>query len=237
VKAKVAKKLVSSLAVSSVLVSVFAACDLGLTPYVAPNDSGIDTLVDTGTVDTGATVVDAGSDAADASDGATGPRVVFVTSTTTAGTFVGQAGADRLCQTAATQAKLPGQFVAWISELQPSRPAIDHIPDVGPWYLADRRTLVFASKASITAFPLVQIDMDETGKTLVVSGQDPGNVWTGTQSDGRPNGSPVTTTCFDWTQGLDHAYVGSAKSNTMTWTQLQSLDTCTNLNHLYCFQQ
>ena len=238
-KAKVAKKLVSSLAASAVLVSAFAACDLGLTPYVATTDAGPETIVDSGNnvIDTGA--VDAGSDSGDAGDASTGPKRIFVTSTRLNSTFgnqPGQAGADGVCNTLATAAKLNGRFVAWISETG-NKDAIDHLTDVGPWYLVDRKTLIFATKAATLVGPITKINLDENGAAVANSER----VWTGTLATGRVAGGS-NLTCADWTT-IGFAGNASGVSGTILndrsgdWTQAVSEPCFSGDNHLYCFEQ
>jgi len=239
VKAKLAKKLVSSLAASAVLVSVFAACDLGLTPYVAAADSGPQTIVDAGNtvIDTG--TVDSGSDAGDGGDAGTGPKRVFITSTTFGGDFGGQhgqAGADAICQGLATARFGASRFVAWISESVGAKDAIDHLADVGPWYLTDRRTLIFANKAAIVTGPLRGINLDETGANVSTADR----VWTGTLLSGRVGGAS-NATCTDWTiTGIAANTTGIsgtvASERTGDWTQAFS-EQCFNRNHIYCFEQ
>ncbi len=73
---------------------------------------------------------------------------VFVTATTYApqslgGGATGFAGADGFGANAAAAASLGGKWVAWLSTS--STDAIDRVTGDGPWYLVDRKTLVFCA--------------------------------------------------------------------------------------------
>lgn len=240
---RLAKKVLSSVAVSAAILSALAACDLGLAPFEPQADAGPITPFDSGgpivpSVDSGA--VDAGSDAADGG----GIKRVFVTSQRVAGDFNGkrgQAGADNICQTLASGAKLGGKFVAYVSET--TKPAIDHLVDVGPWYLVDRRTLVFPNKLAIASGPpMRKIDRDENGNEpsdpLLVQSR----VWTGTLTNGAPAGAAGTAAnfmCSDWQVAVQgqNGTAGEWDSNDrVAWVQGRN-PSCSDLNRLYCFEQ
>lgn len=237
-----ANKVLLSVAVSAATLSALAACDLGLAPFEPQVDAGPTVPFDSGPVivpvEAGPT--DAGSDASDGG----GLKRVFVTSQRVAGDFNGQrgqAGADNICQTLASTAKLGGRFVAYVSET--TKPAIDHLADVGPWYLVDRKNVVFANKAAIIGGPPSRkIDRDEGGNEpsdpLLVTSR----VWTGTLTNGTPAGAAGTAQnfmCSDWQVAVagQSGTVGDWDSNDrVNWIQSRNAS-CNDLNRLYCFEQ
>jgi hypothetical protein len=190
-------------------------------------------------------VEDAASGADSASDGSsddgtvTQRKRVFVTSATFPGHLDpagpglnGATDGDHLCQNAATQAGLGGQWRAWLQDASgtPRIAAADRLQDASPWYLVDRTTQVFATKAGLAMAPQHAIDITEKGAP-VATGEV---VWTGTDS----NGMPDYNCCANWLllQANFNAVVGDAHSTT-EWTQTSSLSACDAFHHLYCFEQ
>jgi hypothetical protein len=143
----------------------------------------------------------------------------------------GLAGGDKLCQNAADAATLGGTFKAWLSTSTTN--AIDRIANVGPWYLVDRCTQVFANKASITANgPQVAIRSTADGSLA-----PPYDIWTGTL----PSGVKDSWTCNDWTSGAPFSYLGSTGvgSNFLfagSWTTVSTAK-CDSNRLLICFEQ
>ena len=143
----------------------------------------------------------------------------------------GADGADQLCTTAASDAGLGGLWRAWVSTSGGSS-AGARLADVGPWYLLDQSTLVFANKAAMAPAPVHAIDMDETGTPVV--GNYP--VWTGTQKSGQVM---ANATCMDWTSNDsgDLAVEGQAGATGSAWTNDGTVPTCDNGAALCCFEQ
>ena len=177
-------------------------------------------------------VPDAGADAGDAgivrkrvfvtSQGWTGDLKTAGNSTTT-----GLAGADKLCQGAATAAGLGGgPWIAWLSDTNTN--AINRIADVGPWYLLDGR-MVFANKAGLTGNPMVRLNVNENGNANSVLFP-----WTGTNA----NGTKAATNCNNWTNGTAgmQGECGNTGSTTATWTAGGPLP-CFIQYNLFCFEQ
>lgn len=219
----------ATLTITSALVTV--ACDLGLTPYVEPIEGGIVYVPPDATKDSeGETLMDAGTDSAtvDASDGSSGGKKrVFVTSTIMAGNLGGIVGANNVCTQRALAGKLDGVFVAWISVA--GDPIINRLLDVGPWYLPDRKTLVFNDKASIIAGPLVPIDKDESNAQV----QAPDLAWTGTTNVG----AVAAQNCNNFTNNnVQNGTVGQPSKKTAEWTQANN-QICASQLHIYCFEQ
>jgi hypothetical protein len=162
---------------------------------------------------------------------------VFVTSLATSGDLKtngnaasGLAGGDKLCQNAADAASLGGTFKAWLSSSTTN--AIDRIANVGPWYLPDRCTLVFANKAAITSTgPQADIAVTADGAAA-----PPLDLWTGTL----PSGVKDSFTCNDWTNGtFQHEGTAGVGSNDLfagSWTEV-STPTCDSGFVLICFEE
>lgn len=161
---------------------------------------------------------------------------VFITSATYSGDLAtegggtsGLDGADKLCAQAAATTMLGGTWKAWLST--GAVDAIDRISDVGAWYLIDRKTMVFAIKASLThTTPLSPIAMDETGASNKYR-----DVWTGTTSAGRVNAG---FDCSSWTRGTalgPEGEIGAPYIDQM-WTEGPTHD-CSMAASLYCFEQ
>jgi hypothetical protein len=161
--------------------------------------------------------------------------------TLASGQTTGLASGDTYCSRAAQAAGLGGTFVAWLSDTQTD--AITRVADASPWYLVDRATMVFPSKAELATVPMVPIVMDEAG------GHTEGDVWTGTLyggTEGCTQGSGVNC-CADWMLGgasSDEAVIGLS-ATTQGWTSGSSLPLepasrfggCGGARHLYCFEQ
>jgi hypothetical protein len=191
---------------------------------MAPNGSG---SVD---VDIG------GPDAADAStsDASVAAKTVFVTSHTWSGDFGGLAQADALCNAAATAAKLPGRFHAWLSDS--THDAKDHIAGNGPWYLpalsgsdASARVLVATDKLELTRGTLAhEIDIDESGRAANTS------AWTGSD----PAGLRTHVDCTGWTAGSGavSGTGGYSMKESGQWSYNASAG-CVSLLSLYCFEE
>lgn len=139
----------------------------------------------------------------------------------------GLVGGDRKCDQAAQQSGLEGSWRVWLSA--GGVDAIDRLVDVGPWYLVDRQTLVFADRAQLTTGPSAPITMTHSGETIPSS-----PVWTGTAADG----TGVPDDCSDWTadQAQLRGLVGTSGSTGVAWTASAS-ETCGLYAYLYCFEQ
>lgn len=142
----------------------------------------------------------------------------------------GLAGADALCQTAATGADLGGTWKAFISSSDQS--AIDRIADVGPWFDLKGRK-VFNNKANLATTPLGNLMFDENGR------EGSREVWTGSN----PGGLSSEHTCNDWTgdRGDSSTAYGTVGSPTRVgdWLRrpMAPESKCTSSLRLYCFEQ
>jgi hypothetical protein len=153
-----------------------------------------------------------------------GPLVFTTKGTYTSGTeFTNVNGADALCATEGLA--LPGTYVAWISE--DGQPAIDRIPDGGPWYQPGDSRPTFTTKASITLVgPAVPIDRGPDA--MPVSGL----VFTGTNDDG----TPTTVDCDDWKGGAQLGTFGYLNNAFSGWSNSADVPCDSVMAHFYCFQ-
>jgi hypothetical protein len=184
-----------------------------------------DVLEEGGSLD-GGPPVDGEADASDA-----GVARVFATATgylakSLGGGATGFAGGDGFCASAAEAGGLGGTWVAWLSTSRTN--AIDRVTGAGPWYLVDRKTLVFLNKAALATVPRVGIAMNE----LAVEGPTSRQVWTGTSNGGIA--SPLT--CDDWSNGTNtgRGMTGNAGGKN-DWTTLFE-EPCDRERSLYCFE-
>lgn len=162
----------------------------------------------------------------DASSPANGGKRVFITSTTYDGAFGGLEGGDDLCHLAAKAAGVDGTWKAWLSDS--TTDAIDRIVDVSPWYLMDRKTKVFANKASLMTTALHGIDQDELGRFQALV-----TAWTGTD-----HGRATADTCLGWTTNEFTAPspVGTTV-RAWDWKTSNGSDICSVEHALVCFEQ
>jgi hypothetical protein len=244
---------VGILAATVTTMAALSACNLELQPYVAPEDDDGDdpsSRSDSGgggggggsrpadgnaPVDGSGTQNDAstssGSGPTDGGDAGLVGKRIFVTSKTINGNLGAQTGADSQCQTLANGAGLGGKFIAWLSTgsgFGPASPAIGRIQDVGPWFLVDRRTRVFANKAALTSGTAeAPINRDEKGVQVAV-----GSVWTGTQT----NGTAAAQTCSNFQSTFSSGLVGRSDLANSNWTAAGLLD-CDLPARLYCIEQ
>ncbi|MEL6343989.1 MAG: hypothetical protein AAFV53_12795 [Myxococcota bacterium] len=155
----------------------------------------------------------------------------------------GLAGADALCQVHADLAELGGTWKAWLSSTRESpdddaHDAIDRIADVGPWYLADRCTVVAASRTSLTINGLeAPIRLDENEVALA---DEDTEVWTGTNRFGRDDTFTNNSVCQRWTTNdtSSKAVYGSPylEWDNEGWTNFDRA-TCTVEKRLLCMEQ
>jgi hypothetical protein len=156
-------------------------------------------------------------------------KYVFVTEGTIDATFGGAMHADDKCTALALNAKLGGQWWAWVSDAQVSPATRFNPPPAGPFRKLNDH-IVANDWAQLTSGMLMEgIDITEK-KTMLLQGE----VWTGT----KPSGVNGTATCNDWmingstqTMGL----VGLSGAIDANWTAAKS-EMCTVGAHLYCFQ-
>jgi len=169
--------------------------------------------------------------------GSSEPRTMFVTADGFTGDFRTQGlgtdgidGADALCAFKASNAGLPGTYLAWMSSAPTN--AIDRMADGGPWLRTDGAR-AFADRAALAGVPEVLVNFDEHAQMLAPA---PDNfVWTGTHT----GGTASQRDCDHWTNGTGgiNGEFGQA-DNLAQWTESSATATgCLPRFRLYCFEQ
>jgi hypothetical protein len=150
---------------------------------------------------------------------------VFVTSTArTVSTFGGLAGADAWCNELATDAALPGDYVAWLSTVDVN--AIDRLGGAEGWARVDGLPFARSVNAIVSAEHLFPIRLDEQGQDRLGA-----NVVTATAADGTYFGP---TDCDGWTSAVGDARRGSSDALGDVFTT--SFDgSCDASLRIYCF--
>ena len=174
-------------------------------------------------------------------------KIVFVTSTvhsgdlkTEGGGTTGLEGADNICNARAAEAKLPGTYTAWLSDM--TKDAKDRVTQATVPYVLTTGGQVaddFADLLDCTPTCLDSpISYDETKQKI----QGVVVVWTGTTELGVAR-FPFEN-CFNWEDdGADQlptdqnltGGTGQVDVEFVSWTQGFSLS-CNRSFHLYCFQ-
>jgi len=160
-------------------------------------------------------------------------KTVFVTEDAYTGDLGGLAGADAICQAAADEAGLEGEYLAWLST-HTQGPADRFIKATAQYELVDGTVVALDWDDLIDGVLANQIDMAPSGQRYESS------VWTNTKPDGTPrfNSSGVGT-CDSWTIGIIFpvdAWIGITQTTDSGWTE-HSTRSCGETARLYCFQQ
>lgn len=173
-------------------------------------------------------------------DGPTEPdtKRVFVTSTGMTGNMGGIGAADAFCQTAATNAGLSGNWIAWLSTSQ--QEAIDRITHTGRYVLVDGREVVANKTQLATAALTNPILVTELGTPFSSTPGDK-DIWTGTNASvGDGSGS----SCNDWTSSVSTVFGtrGNAASTSVPeWTKVPGFLNggwgCQVNHSFYCFER
>lgn len=150
-----------------------------------------------------------------------------------AGSAVGLAAGDAICQSLASSAGLPApqSFVAWLSTA--SVDAVDRLSADGPWKRVDGIQIAANRAALLTASPFLSI----LPSALVVDeggGYVGNNAYTGSTSLGRA----TLEDCNGWTSasaGIDATY-GSVQETRGYWTtSAPQVVACSGPRRLFCF--
>jgi hypothetical protein len=161
-------------------------------------------------------------------DGATDrPNVAFVTSATTTGAMGGVAGADALCMTAASNAGLPGTFIAFLSSQ--AQAASDRLVGSRGWVRTGDAAPIADTAESMTAGAIFNgLDRDEHGTKLAAR-----YVWAGATTVG---GS--VTNCSEWTGTSlwgNYGFLGGAMPELMRPWDVYTFG-CSGQASLMCFE-
>ncbi len=166
----------------------------------------------------------------------TNPKIVFVTDATTSGAFSGVAGADEICNQAASNAELPGFYYAWLATAQIS-PSQRFGKNSGPYILTNEAVIAVNYEDLVDGELLTSISINEFGEPVATSeGCNPPLVWTNVRSNGEHNGADH---CVSWMSSFGQiGAVGVPTSTFQAWTEDGcSPQNCSESNRLYCFQQ
>lgn len=168
----------------------------------------------------------------------TGLNRVFITNATFTGNLGGLAGADIKCQTAATTAKLGGNWKAWISAGQES--ASTRLVHKTTVYKLINNTVVANNWTDLTDGSLQNlITTTESGVATT------GNVWTNTLGNGNVSNPDSSAACDAgggfWTASVSTGNIQSfggisTNSSNNFWTYGVGAG-CQSTYHLYCFEQ
>ncbi len=161
---------------------------------------------------------------------------VFVTSGMFTGNLGGLAGADTICATAASSAKLGGTWMAWLSTAA-STPAIRFKHSTLPYVLVNG-TEVAADWAHLTGGLNLEaaIMVDEFGQDVVDAST---SNWVMTSTDNGGNAFFSNGSCSDYTSGSFSVTTTAGNSSSILynkWT-IASEWTCSQSASLYCFEQ
>lgn len=169
------------------------------------------------------------------------PRFMFVSSQLYTGDLGGLLGADARCQALATAAKLPGTYMAWLSDNDGS-PATRMARTTGPYLLPDG-TRVANSWAGLTQHNLLAaITMTELrgdspiGTSSCTLGEDECTVvWTNTHRSGIQ--VAFDGSCNGWTSTDGTGMMGT-NCNTVSWSAGGCNGApCDSTAALFCVQQ
>lgn len=173
----------------------------------------------------------------DAGSEATGPNIVFTTSSQWAPEALGGLdGADAKCQSLADAAGLTGTFVAWLSDS--TADARDRLSDARGWVRTDGKPFADRVQDIVAGLHYYTPNHDEHGER-VTGALLP--VVTGTAPDGTAS-APFGDFCQDYTGPNDTygAVRGDLNYVDDRWTTLGEfvgdLEPCGALARLYCFQ-
>lgn len=167
-------------------------------------------------------------------------RVFFTTHDTFATSDFGSlAGADALCERVANGAAATARvrdrpMRAWLSTAASSA-FTRHVHGTKPYIRADGATLAVDFTHLVNDYPLLNTDVDETGRDIPAAG----DVWTGTMKDGTSD----DMLCADWTStsALQSGLTGftnpaSIDAGPEAWTF--HLDKpCNTRHHVYCIER
>ena len=170
-----------------------------------------------------------------------GSKVVFLSSIGYTGNLGGLSGADSKCQLLADAAGITGTFKAWLSDSEGSPSTrFSHSPDN---YVRVDGVVVASGWTGLTSGTLQNpIAVDEKGNFWPASN---GVTWTSTLVSGYRASGPDRD-CSEWTYGEDPILTGGQLvmglaayywMSDKNWTDPEGTYYCSNLIHIYCFQQ
>jgi len=167
-------------------------------------------------------------------------RTIFVTSKLYTGKLGGLAGADAQCQMLAEEAKLPGIFLAWLSD-GAMTPASRFVQSSVPYVLTTGIPVADNWKDLTDSTINHAIDTTESqgGAPIPPGGCANGTkpvVWTNSLADGKAWGPD---SCGGWNNTTGIARQGHAKATSLAWSKFceGQANSCAWKAALYCFEQ
>lgn len=175
-------------------------------------------------------------------------KYVFATSELYNGDLDGLEGADEICNTLASEAGLPGTYLAWLSDsAQSPSTRFEHASI--PYARVDLTVIASNWDDLIDGELAAPISLDEFGDptpigTMTCDGTATAtSIWTGTEPDG--SAFPFTIEyCDDWTSsdGTENGHWGVGSLTNVGWSSAcvgggQASPGCAAFASLYCFQQ
>jgi hypothetical protein len=160
-----------------------------------------------------------------------GNNLVFVSSSSSTGSFGGLAGADTECQKLADDANLAGTYRAWLSAPGAAAPipATSRVTGAGPFLLVNGAMVASTVSDMLDRDgPDRQINITQWNDTTRAT-----QVWTGT--DG--GGAYSDLSCGTWNATTASGTVGDPTLHTGAWTDTGAAASCATNGALYCFQQ
>lgn len=140
--------------------------------------------------------------------------------------------ADAICNKLADDAKLEGEYKAWLSDTSESPLSRLGLYDFEGEFLLTNSKLIASGWHDLTDGSLAwPINKDQHNNLRV------GEVWTNTNYQGTVQQSDPKYSCYSWssTSNQYSAYLGSSDQQSTQWTT-QSTQDCSLSAHLYCFQ-
>lgn len=159
-----------------------------------------------------------------------GPNLVFATSQVWAAQNLGGLeGADAKCQAAAQDAKLPGTYVAWLSDS--THDAKTRLGSARGWVRTDGKPFADTVANIIAGKHYYTPNVDEHGARINLLSSA---VLTGTQANGTKSGGNY---CVNYT-AADAGSVSRGNLNRYDarWTKVDEALACNTPAHLYCFE-
>ncbi len=158
---------------------------------------------------------------------------VFVTSSEHTGALGGLAGADAICQQRATEASLPGMYVAYLSTSTNS--ARSRLDSARGWQRTDGLPVIDLPSQLTSYLAWYPVSLDEAGNDVRPISEQ---VWTGSKVNSQVDG---VATCMDWTVTTPlRGAVGRAGSGAKRLANddrtLTSTRACQEMHRLFCFE-
>lgn len=167
-------------------------------------------------------------------------RIVFTTSTISTGNLGGVTGADALCASEASGAGLPGTYLAWIADSDPSSaPAVRFNQAAPLGFVRTDGAVVADNWADLTDGSIQNPLNISAGGTPVPFANESPEVATNVAVDGTQ--LFTTNHCGDWNSTIGTTYYGNGDSTSSNWTEYPIEWTTRDCQYawyqVYCFQQ